>query len=235
DTLMGNSSDPGGGDVLDGGAGSDRMIHGAGTQVVADAADAAPIEIEPLALGGSSLVIQGSDAFRDRIDDDLEVLRSLASGQAILGALDGHGQPVTISEQEDANTATPGAGGAAVEVAIDPQRYDLNASPDSIAPEGPHTLSPSTVLLGHELIHADDMISGRFAVESEQAINGTPVSELTTVGLLPRDGATENDLRAELGMPLRTFYTDPGDLGAVGGDPLAAYRDAALPGVDAET
>ncbi|MEM6457202.1 MAG: M91 family zinc metallopeptidase [Acidobacteriota bacterium] len=267
DTLMGNSNLPGQafvapdgsvrtGDILDGGDGSDRMIFGPNTEIVADARDAAPIEVDPNTLGpngdliGTSVEAHGSAEFTDRIEDDLEVIRSTEAGQELLDRLDATGKRIGIFEQEEGNNAyagplaTPTPSGFDASAFMDPQRYDLNAVPVAVRDPEEHFLTPSSVLLQHELFHDWDFLAGGVSRFGET--NNTPNLELRAVGL-PYDqtrdgipdaapaglnGITENSFRTELGMPLRNHSTRPGDIENFAGDAFAPYRERELPGIN---
>ena len=63
---------------------------------------------------------------------------------------------------------------------------------------------PPYIILGHELIHSYHMMSGR------RIVNMGGEEEAMTVGLGPFVGwkLTENQLRANAGLPARTSYTD---------------------------
>ncbi|MEM6453708.1 MAG: M91 family zinc metallopeptidase [Acidobacteriota bacterium] len=263
DTLLGNSNEPNQvgtagnrGDVLDGGGGGDRMIYGPNTEIRRDARDAAPIQVDPNTRGpggdllGASIDVQGSAEFVDRLEEDLEVIRSTESGQELLDVLDGAGQRTVIREQEGTNTAygrrlgNPTPRGYGASVYMDPQIFDLNAVRTPVRNPEEHFLRPSTVTLQHELFHAWDYMEGGTARLGET--NGTVNMEFRAVGLpydqtrdgipdaLPNSisGYSENAFRNELGMPLRNHYTQPSDLRNFAGDAFAPFRDRELPGVN---
>ncbi|MEM6453707.1 MAG: M91 family zinc metallopeptidase [Acidobacteriota bacterium] len=267
DTLLGNSNDPTvtftatdgttrSGDVLDGGVGSDRMIYGPNTQIVADAADADPIQVDPQATGPSglrpgeeSVDIVGSDAFIERMESDMEVLRSTQSGQEVLDAVDATGKRFRVREREDGNNVKNhviSEDGYRASIQMDPQRYDLNATSVPVRDPEPHYIAPSPVLLQHEFFHAWEMGEGTFNLHHNRRTNGTRNSELRAVGLpydqnqdsLPEAldpsvaAISENAIRAELGMVYRSNYERATDTAGFEGDAFAPFRDMELEGVN---
>ncbi|MEM6453706.1 MAG: M91 family zinc metallopeptidase [Acidobacteriota bacterium] len=267
DTLLGNSSDASttftaadgttrSGDVLDGGDGGDRMIYGPNTQIVADAADAEAIQVDPQALGTSgqrlgeaSLDVQGSDAFVERIEDDLEVLRSTETGQRLLEAMDATGEVLRVVESENSHKITDqNTRGTPyyAEIRMDPERYDLNAVGTPVQGPEEHFLTATSVFLHHEIFHGWDFASGNIGETSAERTNSTKNLEFRAVGLpydqngdgIPTPAPlhemvlSENALRAELGLPFRGAYERPQDLRGFDGDALAPFRDQELPGVN---
>lgn len=79
--------------------------------------------------------------------------------------------------------------------------------------------TPSYIALGHELIHALHVISGDVVKEYDWNTDGAIIEEARTVGLGPYAGKriTENALRKEWGLTLRTYYGKPGDCDGLAG------------------
>jgi len=78
--------------------------------------------------------------------------------------------------------------------------------------------TPGYVALGHELIHCMHYLSGDTNMFSDDDAWGagdtyTKHEEARTVGLgiYAKTRISENAIRREAGLPLRTFYSDPGD------------------------
>lgn len=73
--------------------------------------------------------------------------------------------------------------------------------------------TPAYIALGHELIHALHVISGDVVKEYSWKTDGAIIEEARTVGLGPyaNKRITENALRKEWNLTLRTYYGSPGD------------------------
>ncbi len=89
--------------------------------------------------------------------------------------------------------------------------YGHDLGPDYTAAIGVNT--PTYIALGHELIHALHVISGDVVKEYDWSTDGAIIEEARTVGLGPyaKSRITENALRKEWSLPLRTYYSYPGD------------------------
>jgi hypothetical protein len=210
DTLAGGEGD----DHVDGGAGNDR-VYVEGNDTVTDDRDDRVTHVAARPPGlGRSITIEGDDRFRARMEADLDALASIPSGRQLLERLDRSGRQVTMRETlgndpaitwpNNADRGTRGAGSNSNIVMYDGAGYF-----------GDGGLTPSAVILGHELAHAVDAAEGNVAVG--QAPNGTRPRqrvdrfELEAVGI-PYPGGprlqrpSENDIRRELGMRRRTWY-----------------------------
>ncbi|NVI96791.1 alkaline phosphatase [Myxococcus sp. AM009] len=209
-------------DTVRGGAGDDKLyvqddddvrnLEAGDTRQVVDMSGADTL--------GSSVSVTGSADFTARTQSDLDALRSLPEGQALLARLDGSGRSTTIRETNRGNTAgatnfndgymsadgTPGPG-------TDSQ---VNYNPSRISIGGEEWMNrPPVVGLFHELIHASDFVTGTLPPGSTDGVINV---EQSTVGLpydhdgdpsTPRieaDRSTENDLRDELNLPTRPRY-----------------------------
>ncbi|WP_426754865.1 M91 family zinc metallopeptidase [Myxococcus sp. Y35] len=236
DQVLGGRGD----DALVGGRGNDAVAGGLGRDTVRqDAGDDTLYvqeddDVRELEAGDSRQVVDLSDAetlgrsvsvtgnadFTARVQSDLDALRSLPEGQALLRRLDGSGRSTTIRETTRGNTAgatnfndgymgTDGKPGKGTD-------SQVNYNPSRISLGDEEWMSrPPVVGLFHELIHASDFVTGTLPRgETDGVIN----VEQSTVGLpydhdgdpsTPRieaDRSTENDLRDELNLPTRPRY-----------------------------
>lgn len=73
--------------------------------------------------------------------------------------------------------------------------------------------TPEFVALAHELIHAFHVISGDVVKDYDWNTDGAIIEEARTVGIGPYKNTrfSENAIRKEWGLPLRTYYGSPGD------------------------
>jgi hypothetical protein len=190
------------------------------------------VEIDP-ALG-QSLLVEGSEAFRQRVGAEIEFLRSSPDGQQMLAEFDEaalQGNTVTIRElanEQNGYAQTLGRGnaeindgrageGSDVVISYNPS-FHMDAFPAPV------------VVLYHEMSHAYNGVTGTFqpgTYRGEGPDSGrVPNAERQAVGLetsaAPFDfdgdpatpptthnpiGLTENGIRRELGLPDRPNYT----------------------------
>ncbi|RKH50321.1 alkaline phosphatase [Corallococcus sp. AB050B] len=227
DTLSGGR----GNDAVAGGEGTDKVAGGTGTdklyveenETTADSekAEREIVDMSNADQRGSSVSVTGSAEFQARVQSDLDAMRSLPSGQELLGTLDKSGKKTVIRETSGGNSAggtnfndgfmnadgTPGKG-------TDSQ---VNYNTTRISLGGEEWMNrPPVVGLFHELVHASDMNNGTLALGSK---NGTRNLEPSAVGLpidLDQDPSTpdvvqpgrpgENVLRDDLNLPTRPRY-----------------------------
>lgn len=73
--------------------------------------------------------------------------------------------------------------------------------------------TPAFIALAHELVHALHSLSGDFLKPYSWADDGALIEEARTVGIGPfaKTRICENTIRKEHGLPLRTYYSTPGD------------------------
>ncbi len=73
--------------------------------------------------------------------------------------------------------------------------------------------TPAFVALAHELIHALHVISGDVVKEYSWATDGAIIEEARTVGIGPysKTRYSENAIRREWMLAVRTYYHTPGD------------------------
>ena len=210
-------------DALDGGAGQD-VSYSQSDDVAAGAERVVTVELTD---AGSTIKIEGSPEFVERVQADIDMLRSSPRGQEMLAALDARqetgadGNPVThaVTIREGNSTfefsnPQPGMRGTSSEVNYDPS---LDHARDG---------TPPVVGLYHELAHSYDALHGTTdgGVHIDPA-TGRPVSfnyERVATGLpVDHDGnpatppqlhpdhphdLTENALREELGYDRREDY-----------------------------
>jgi Ca2+-binding RTX toxin-like protein len=259
----GNDTIQGGGisDILSGGTGNDRIAvgdgasrvyAGAGDDVVDNAGDNTVVHAEigdlvnaatnasPTVLNvaidanaGSTIRIEGSEAFVQRIQAEMDFLRASPVGQQMLAefdqAADAKGNTVTIKElaneqngyaqtfsrDADIRNGRAGAGGD-VDISYNPS-FHMDAFPAPV------------VVLYHEMSHAYNGVNGTFqpgTYRGEGPDSGrVPNAERQAVGLETSaapfdfdgdpstpattsnpDHLTENGFREELGLPDRPSY-----------------------------
>lgn len=181
---------------------------------------------------GTSIVIEGSPEFQARTLAALAELAATPSGREILQNIENSGHTVTIRETGDANGYCRREGSAAD--AQDPSRgtdstVSWNPNHQTTDPSDPVTGTPgSTVILGHELIHAMHNATGTngngpYDSYDSQSGSSARGEERSTVGaggtsVTAPDGTTqavpdystshptENSLRDDLGIPRRPTY-----------------------------
>jgi uncharacterized protein YukE len=158
DTLRGGGGD----DVLYAGAGRDILYGGSGTDTAHlqredTTGGSERIVTVPLKDLGTQIKIQGSAEFVERVQADLDLLRSSPRGQQMLTALDGflvpeNGPTLTIVEDEDNLTVPRGTG---YHVLYSPANVTANDGlpPDYPAGPRPWAERPPVVGLYHELAH----------------------------------------------------------------------------------
>jgi hypothetical protein len=73
--------------------------------------------------------------------------------------------------------------------------------------------TPGYIALAHELIHALHVISGDVVKDYDWSTDGAIIEEARTVGIGPYANTriSENSIRKEHNLSLRTYYNSPGD------------------------
>jgi hypothetical protein len=222
DLLHGNDGD----DVLAGGHGTDRLEAGEGSDRAVVQHDDAWSEAEKIQIhvlddtDAGRFQIEGPADFRAQVESDLDVMRSLPTGQRLLRAIDRTNKQITIAPGDNTATplgpgshenpdGTPGTGSdVRVEYASRRTRLYYNDSE-------PSDLHPPSALLFHELVHAQHMASG---TAKHGTTRGTSNEELATVGLpydhdgdpttptIPPSDLSENGFRRDINQPFRRRY-----------------------------
>jgi Ca2+-binding RTX toxin-like protein len=218
------------------GAGNDATVYAETGDTVNSATGAKPtvVNVEIDSSLGSSVTVEGSPAFRQRMQAELDFLRSSPNGQRMLAEFDkaaeAKGNSVTIRElaneqngyaqtfsnDADIVNGRPGAGGD-VTISYNPS-FHMDAFPAPVA------------VLYHEMSHAYNGVNGTFQTGTYQGegpdSGNVPNAERQAVGLetsapafdFDGDAATpatthnpthltENGIRRELGLPDRPSYT----------------------------
>jgi len=223
------------GGVAAGGQGEDHLKVAGEGRVYQDGPDrvaGGKAHLEPVDLGkmngagglpGSSFEVHGSAEFRERVKNDLETLRNLPSGRALLIALDDSGRRLQITEGRDGNTAvpdrredvwtrqdgTPGPGSGG-NISYDFTRLWISEGTED------WRVRPPVVGLAHEMLHLLDYVRGTLAPgetlegnDREFAAIGLPYDhdlDPETAPRFPEGRLSERDFRAELGLPRRDGY-----------------------------
>lgn len=232
DTITGGRGDDviaggEGNDTVDGGEGSDKIFVEGNDQVAADKNDtrvdlASRIGADGKLIG-HSIKIQGDQKFKDRMEADLDALRSIPEGRDLLGRMDASGRTFPLKEDKRPDPRVEPRGKSEREGMLRPDgtlgkgidakitMYDGSLATN----EG---MTPSAIILGHELAHALDYATGTMAPGESRNPSpaGRPVAnaELAAVGLPYGDARTpktpprpsENSLRRAVGLPLRQWY-----------------------------
>jgi hypothetical protein len=185
-------------------------------------------------LGTQGVKVEGSDAFRQRVEAEIDFLRSSPNGQQMLAEFDraaGNGNTVTIRElanEQNGYAQTLGRGNAEISdgKAGEGSDVQINYNPSFHMDAFPAPV----VVLYHEMSHAYNGVNGTFQPGTYQGTGPddgqVPNAERQAVGLetsaqpfdFDRDPATpatthnpialtENGLRRELGLPDRPSYS----------------------------
>lgn len=232
DTLEGDGGD----DTIYTGHGTDTVENSGGSDTVYGQAGEDTVSVGQHAQPGASntvvnvvvsdvraVTVEGSDAFRQRVEADIEMMRASPLGQQLLTDLDNSGRSVVIRETTDQNGyagyTNPNdrfvrpdgqrGPGTDVQIGYNPSFHnDLRGSG--------YGFPVPAVTLYHELSHAWNGVTGT----SQQGTHGEGVDrgqnnrERQAVGLPttpPAGGAnpvfaTENGIRNEMGLPNRPSY-----------------------------
>lgn len=230
-------------DTVNNGAGND-VVYGQTTDDTITAAQGANNAVTNVALPttgagatlGSSVSVTGSPEFQQRINADLDMLRSSPNGRQMLAQLDASGNTVNISELPNVRNggATPAGGGNFLQTVTGPGGTTTvvagTGTNSSVAfnPSNHDDRFPNSVtVLYHELSHSYNHMTGTRQPGTNSAPgsldNGTNNREMQAVGLnntgltfnfpggtgpstTNPTALTENGLRAEMGLPLRPSY-----------------------------
>ena len=223
DAIAGGEGD----DTVDGGAGKDKVFVEGNDKVADDKADTRVNMASRIGADGKpighSIKVQGSDKFKDRMAADLDALASTPEGRDLLGRMDATGRTFPLKEDKNPDPR------------VEPRGNDRDGflRPDGRPGKGVNStitmydgslptgegMTPSAIILGHELAHSLDMATGTMAPGGSR--NPSPQGgmiadgELAAVGLPygrgPRALRTparpsENSLRREVGLPERRWY-----------------------------
>ncbi|WP_187775844.1 M91 family zinc metallopeptidase [Luteimonas suaedae] len=222
-------------DIVEGATGTDTVYMQASDLInAATGANPTVVNVEiDASVGNRGITVTGSDAFRQRVEADMEFLRSSPNGQQMLAEFDAaaeakgntvtikelaneqNGYAQTFSRDADIVNGRPGAGGD-VDISYNPS-FHMDAFPAPV------------VVLYHEMSHAYNGVNGTFLsgtyVGEGPDSGSVPNAERQAVGLessaepFDFDGnpdtpptthnpihLTENGIRRELGLPDRPSY-----------------------------
>lgn len=249
DVLSGGLGD----DAIESHAGDDKVYAGQGKDLISNTAgndtvyaqtasdqvswsggarsQVVNIEIDR-SLGSKGVKVEGSDAFRQRVEADIEFLRSSPNGQQMLAEYDAaaaKGNTVTIRELQNENNGFTSSSGGQIVNGRASAESDATISYNPAFHEA--NFPASVVVLYHEMSHAYNAVTGTFlqgdyAGPDRQDVDaGVPNDERQAVGLETTAPAydfdhnpatpptthnpaalTENGIRAELGLPPREHY-----------------------------
>lgn len=208
DTLKGGL----GNDVLYAGAGKDKLTGGLGSNKIysqkGDTVDKNGKGVKNTVVtvelkgnpGGTSVVINGSDEFKEKVGADLEMMRSSPVGKEMLTAFDTSGKTVTISEEANNAGATwIGRGNSAVPTPFIDSKTGTKGTPQDGRVMYDHSLItlgtrdweqlPPSLVLFHELAHNNDYTHGTLR---DGQYNGTDVA----------DNGVNNRERVATGLPI---------------------------------
>lgn len=247
DTVDGGSGDDvvSGGrddDVLRGGGGTDHVYAGHGNDTVGGGSGAdtvytergdrssgaeqvVTVEIKDV---GQDIDIEGTDEFKERVQADLDMLRSSPRGQEMLAAYDaihdksagGDDNRLTIKETSGGNTAASESWQGGFLWLDEREKYTIEYNPDKLEARDER---PPIAGLFHEFAHVYDYGNDTLAPGDYQGADNPGVHNRERVAVgLPVDldgdgnpeglydkhpeGLTENALREEMGWPDRTLY-----------------------------
>lgn len=225
-----------GDDVVEGGAGQNTIYTGKGQDTVNSVSDADIIygkkddsikrtkdskfvEVAPSDVGSKAFKVEGSDEFKQLVEDDLEFLRGSPTGQKLLAGLDKTPGPITMREQPEGEGAFYNYGRKGVD------HGDPRVEPPNDAEHGYITngvagapADDATILYGRSFIveeHERPPIIPVFHEMSHafNGVNGTSLPGETEVGVDPTDHrkpqSESNRERQAVGLPTNA---DPFDL-----------------------
>ncbi len=169
-----------------------------------------------------NLVIDGSLAFKLKVTRDLYLLSTLPSGSTTLDRIAAHGQIVTIKDHIHTSSVPDSLnhkeyGGRENKYGHDPTGTTVYYNADEYGvfvedDQGNPIAMPPQVGLGHELVHAVHAGEGTHDPQPatiEPKVVGFPLDKKKVGSYGDKKGAgapTENDLRRDLGLPLRANY-----------------------------
>jgi hypothetical protein len=186
--------------------------------------------------GHPGIVVDGKDAnFFTAACRDLDLINSRAIGKQLLKLISLRAQGIgTTAGNNVVIVYTNNLGSVAQNSKVQGREVRQDAKPGSIVrlpavgtgsvvryghnleriyTEAIGVYSPEFVALAHEMIHALHVISGDVVMDYDWSTDGAIIEEARTVGIGPYKNTTisENAVRKEWGLPLRTYYSTPGD------------------------
>jgi Ca2+-binding RTX toxin-like protein len=238
DTLKGGDGD----DVIYGGQGKDNIFGEKGNNKIFSQTDDTDdskkkgvnntvVTVDLSKAIGSNFVINGSDEFKQRMEADLEMLRSSVVGRKMLEGIDGSGKTVTIEQFDVQNGTASSRNGTAT--FYDPTTSTRGTKDDVTLNINPNFFPadhiPPIGVMFHELAHAYDITNGTLRPDVYNGTDTTDsgrvnIRERVAVGLpIDHDGdpatpeqveadsihpkdLTENALRDEMNRARRPHY-----------------------------
>jgi hypothetical protein len=200
----------GGRDILIGGEGT-NVLDGGKSKYFVDTLDAAAADND----AGRTIIIRGSPEFVAETEGALRLLRSTRTGRAMLETIDRSGHKVVIQEVAEPNATAAQVDTRPQYVRRTGERGEGTDATITWNPKFPglargpaYMFTPPAVILGHELVHAFNMVTGTMLHGREEDLAvGLPRVNLER--FYRRHGlpiVSENALRKELGLPRRTRY-----------------------------
>lgn len=160
---------------------------------------------------GDGITIKGSDAFRGKVVNDITKLAGTPTGQGLLQSLGSSGKTLTIQQGSPPVTSydapmdrfrnADGSSGPGSNATI-----TITGNSETLEDGSePWMNTPSEVVLGHEMVHAEQAQRGNI---TPGVTNGVNNRETEAVGLPPyqNNPYTENKIRRDLGYPARKRY-----------------------------
>jgi len=160
---------------------------------------------------GDNITIEGTPEFRAKVAADVQKLAGTPTGQGLLESLDSSGKKLTINQGSPPQTSYDAPADRF-------KKADGSAGPGSNATititgngetledgSEPWMTTPSEVVLGHEMVHAEQAQRGQITPGETAGVRNR---ETEAVGLPPyqNNPYTENKIRRDLGYPARERY-----------------------------
>ena len=142
------------------------------------------------------LQIRGSNAFQTQVQQDLDWLRRSPTASNLIRTFESWLVYTLVIEPSNEGCASTGKQGFNYRIGYNTNRCPITPKDDFWENEQ----IPNAIYLAHELIHVKN--------RSEMGLTPRPATEWKTVGLgnYANWPYTENRIRCEMGLPLRTFY-----------------------------
>jgi uncharacterized Zn-binding protein involved in type VI secretion len=202
--IIGNVPNTAAGDATGGGGPGGGSGGGGGGAAAAPNAAGGGGTASPIP---ANIQVVGSPDFVAKTNEALANLAKTPTGRDILSSIGASGKNVKIIEMSGANGGARPDSPSNANLKADGTPGSGSDSTVSFNPAFRPSGLPNTVVLGHELIHAEHNAYGTRDPRIDPA-SGVKNAELRTVGLppFPEEGRTENSLRKDLGLPKRTSY-----------------------------
>ena len=167
----------------------------------------------------SNIIIGGSPAYQQQVAANLDQFLSTQTGQAWLASYTATGHTITIQPTDSTNPSDNCADAKNLDEATTPgvgSDTTIEYNPNSVlwynAADGSTQLMPSSVILGHEMIHGLDEAKGVDLQNTPDQEYDTAEERQDEVGIEGNDGPTEAGLLAEYGLPARADHSCAAEL-----------------------